>query len=315
MTKTALKALYQALYLARRVDEEIAKGVKEGKIPNPIHLSIGQEAVSAGVCQALKPGDVVFGTYRSHALYLAKGGNLKKMIAELYGKVTGSAKGKAGSMHLIDIKAGIMGSSAIVGTGIANAVGYALGFQYQGKRNIVANFFGDGAVDEGVFHESINFAALKKLPIIFICENNLYAIRSHQSARQPLANIVERARIYGIPSKRIEDNDIFAIYDEVKRARLEILSNGSGPRFFECMTYRWKEHLGPGDDFDMGYRSREDAERWIQNDQLQRVGDMVSAVERKKIQEGVEKEIAEAFVFAEASPYPPAKELFTDVYK
>ena len=307
--------IYEMLYRARRVDEEIARAAKEGRIPNPIHLSIGQEAVSVGACAALQPGDVVFGTYRGHALYLAKGGNLKKMIAELYGKATGTAKGKGGSMHLGDTKAGVMGTSAIVGTGIANAVGYALGLKHQKIRKVVANFFGDGATEEGVFHESLNFAALKKLPIIFICENNRYAIRSHQRSRQAKMNIVDRARVYGIPAKRIFNNDVFAVYQEVKKAREAILKNRSGPRFFECMTYRWKEHLGPGDDLSMGYRSVREANSWIRGDQVLRVGKMLSPQERKKIEAGAEREIKAAFVFAEKSPYPHARELFNDVFK
>lgn len=313
--KKLLSTIYRALYLARRADEEIAKVYPSGKIHGPIHLSIGQEAVSVGVCQALKPKDVVFGTYRSHALYLAKGGDPKKMIAELYGKATGSSKGKGGSMHLGDVRMGMLATSAIVGTGIANAVGYAYGLKVQQKPNVVANFFGDGAVDEGVFNESLNFAALKKLPIIFICENNFYALRSHQKKRQPVSNIVERSAVYGIPAKRIEGNDVLKIYAEVKRAREKILRNGSGPQFFECMTYRWKEHLGPGDDFHLGYRSRREAEPWMKNDQLKRIGAMLSPKLREKIETGVETEIHNAFIFAEKSQFPHPKELYTDVFK
>lgn len=316
MTKQAPNTrIYEALYRVRRVDEEISRATKEGRIPNPIHLSIGQEAISVGVCQALAHDDVVFGTYRGHALYLAKGGNLKKMIAELYGKATGTAKGKGGSMHLIDTKAGVMGTSAIVGTGIANAVGYAFGLQYQKKRNVVVNFFGDGATEEGVFHESLNFAALKKLPIIFVCENNRYAIRSHQSSRQARENIAGRARAYGIPTKRIMNGDVFAIYKEVKKAREAILKHRSGPRFFECLTYRWKEHLGPGDDFGTGRRSLREARPWMKNDQVARVARMLTPEVRQAIENGVEREIRAAFRFAENSPYPVARELFVDVFK
>ena len=160
--------IYRALYRIRRVEEEIINVYSTDKIKSPVHLSIGQEAVSVGACLALEPKDIVFGTYRGHALYLAKGGNLKRMIAELYGKATGCAKGKGGSMHLIDVSAGVMGGSAVVGTTIANAIGYAYALKYQKKDSVVVSFFGDGAVDEGVFHESLNFAALKKLPIVFI---------------------------------------------------------------------------------------------------------------------------------------------------
>lgn len=314
--KQSLNArIYEALYRARRVDEEIARAVKEGKIPNPIHLSIGQEAISVGACQALGRGDVVFGTYRSHALYIAKGGSIKKMIAELSGKATGSAYGKGGSMHLGDPKIAMLATSAIVGTGIANAVGYALGLQYRKAPNIVANFFGDGATEEGVFHESLNFAALKKLPIIFICENNRYAIRTHQTVRQARMNIAVRARAYGIPAKQVDGNDASAVYREVEKARKEILKNNSGPRFFECMTYRWKEHLGPGDDFGTGRRSLREARPWMARDPLLRAGNTLGQAARHRIETAVEREIKAAFLFAEKSPFPKPGELFTDVFK
>src|SRR3989344_7824434 len=166
---------YRSLYRIRRVEEEIARVYPTNKIKSPVHLSIGQEAVSVGVCLALDSQDIVFGTYRGHALYLAKGGNLKKMIAELYGRATGCAKGKGGSMHLIDVTAGVMGGSAVVGTTIPQAVGYAYALKIKKSSSVVVSFFGDGAVEEGVFHESMNFAALKNLPIIFVCENNSYA--------------------------------------------------------------------------------------------------------------------------------------------
>ena len=161
------ETFYHALYRIRRVEEEIARVYPSDKIKSPIHLSIGQEAIAVGVCAALQPEDIAFGTYRSHAVYLAKGGDLKQMLAEMYGKVTGSAKGKGGSMHLIDRPNGVMGASAVVGTTIPNAVGFAYALKYRKAPEIVVSFFGDGAVDEGVFHESMNFAVLKKLPIIF----------------------------------------------------------------------------------------------------------------------------------------------------
>ena len=185
--------LYRSLYRIRRVEEEIAKVYSSDKIKSPVHLSIGQEAVSVAVCEALARRDVAFGTYRGHALYLAKGGDLNRMIAELYGKATGCAKGKGGSMHLIDTAAGLMGTSAVVGTTISNAVGYAYALACRREDRVVASFFGDGATEEGAFHESLNVAALKRLPIVFICENNGYAIHTHQSCRQARANIAERA--------------------------------------------------------------------------------------------------------------------------
>jgi TPP-dependent pyruvate/acetoin dehydrogenase alpha subunit len=306
---------YESLYRIRRTEEEIAKVYPTDKIKSPVHLSIGQEAVSVGVCAALGTSDVAFGTYRSHALYLAKGGDLKRMIAELYGKATGSAKGKGGSMHLIDLDVNMLGTSAVVGTTIANAVGYAYAVKYQKKDAIVFSFFGDGATDEGVFHESLNFAALKVLPIIFICENNSYAIHTHQRLRQARRNICERANTYGIRSERIEGNDVLKIYEKVKAAVDALHSGQTGPFFFECMTYRWKEHVGPNEDFQLGYRSRDEVEPWIRGDQVPRIGALVDPARRLHIEASVEEEIREAFAFAERSPFPNLSELYTDVFK
>lgn len=305
---------YRHLYLIRRVEEEIAEVYPTDKIKSPIHLSIGQESVSVGVCQALQPKDIVFGTYRGHALYLAKGGNLKKMIAELFGKATGCAKGKGGSMHLIDVSVGVMGGSAVVGTIIANAVGYAYATAYQKKDSVVACFFGDGAVDEGVFHESLNFAALKKLPILFICENNFYAIHSHQRQRQANVEIWQRAAAYGIQSARIT-NDPLEIFKKVGKAVKAIRSSGKGPFFFECLTYRWKEHVGPEEDFHLGYRTEEERKPWVNNDHVRKVAERINTKKRKEIEEEVEEEIRQAFAFAEESPHPSDFELYTDVFK
>ena len=313
--KSLNERLYYSLYRIRRVEEEIADIYPTDKIKSPVHLSIGQEAVSVAVCDALNRDDIVFGTYRGHALYLAKGGDLKGMIAELYGKIDGCAKGKGGSMHLVDIDKGIMGTSAIVATTIPDAVGYAYALKYQRKDSIVVSFFGDGAVEEGVFYESINFAALKHLPIIFICENNSYAIHTHQLKRQSVANICERVVSFGIKAERINDNDVLSLRERIS-SNIESLRNGeTGPLFFECMTYRWREHVGPNEDFSLGYRTREEAESWIQNDQVERIGKMLETEQQTKIEKEVEEEIREAFAFAEESPFPEASELYTDVFK
>jgi TPP-dependent pyruvate/acetoin dehydrogenase alpha subunit len=297
------------------VEEEIAAIYPTDKIKSPVHLSIGQEAVSVGVCEALRKDDVVFGTYRSHAYYLAKGGDLRRMIAELYGKATGCAKGKGGSMHLIDASAGVMGASAVVGTTIPHAVGYAYGLKLKRKDSVVVSFFGDGAVDEGVFHESMNFAALKTLPIIFICENNFYAIHTHQLKRQKLTNICEKARSHGIPAELLPDNDALRIYEHVEGAVKVLRSGAPGPFFFECLTYRLREHVGPNEDFHLGYRERKEAEPWIENDPVKRLGALVDDQARERIQQEVEREVQSAFQFAEESPFPEAAELFTDVFE
>ncbi|MBI5145313.1 MAG: thiamine pyrophosphate-dependent dehydrogenase E1 component subunit alpha [Candidatus Omnitrophica bacterium] len=304
---------YRSLYRIRKVEEEIARIYPTDKIKSPVHLSIGQEAVSVGICEALRLKDKVFGTYRGHAMYLAKGGDLKKMIAELYGKVTGCAKGKGGSMHLIDTNHGIMGASAIVGTMIPVATGYAYALRYRKSNSLVAAFFGDGAVDEGAFHESLNFAALKKLPILFICENNTYAIHSHHLKRHHSDNIFIRARTYGMPSERIGDGDIFKIYRAANKYIAKI-RQGKGPAFLECLTCRWKEHVGPNDDFDLGYRSEDEVSCWKKNDPLKEIGLLLSTATRERIESKVQVEIEEAFSFAEKSPFPSKEKIYQDVF-
>jgi TPP-dependent pyruvate/acetoin dehydrogenase alpha subunit len=306
--------LYRSLYRIRRVEEEIASIYPSDKIKSPIHLSIGQEAVSVGVCEALQPEDVVFGTYRGHALYMAKGSGLKPMLAELYGKATGCARGKGGSMHLICVEAGMMGASAVVGTTIANAVGYAYALRRQRQEAIVASFFGDGATEEGVFAESLNFATLKRLPIVFVCENNRYAIHTHQNQRQGRPDICARAEAFGILAERVEGNDVLEIHTRARQAVREVRA-GSGPRFLEVMTYRWREHVGPGDDYYLGFREADELKPWVANDQVPRLGRLLDAAERDRIEAEVEAEIAEAFAFAEASPFPEPGELSTDVFK
>jgi 2-oxoisovalerate dehydrogenase E1 component len=308
-----IEQFYRSLYRIRRVEEEIARVYPSDKIKSPVHLSIGQEAVSVGVCEALRLDDVVFGTYRSHAYYLAKGGDLKKMMAELYGKATGCAKGKGGSMHLVDVAHGVMGASAVVGTTIANAVGYAYALKLQRKDSIVVSFFGDGATDEGVFHESLNFAALKQLPLLFVCENNSYAIHTHLLRRHKEANLCERVRAYGMPAPRVDNNDILTIHEQAKVAVSELRGRQAGPFFLECLTYRWKEHVGPNDDFHLGYRSYEEARPWVEGDQLARLAALIAPGSRERIEAAVEEEIRTAIAFAEQEPFPDAGELLTDV--
>jgi len=308
------ESVYTSMYRIRRVEEEIARIYPTDKIKSPVHLSLGQEAVSVGVCEALGPDDVVFGSYRGHALYLAKGGDLKGMMAELFGKAAGVAGGKGGSMHLVDPEHGVMGMSAVVGTTIPQAAGYAYSIRLRGGDSVVAAFFGDGATDEGVFHETMSVAALKKLPVIFVCENNRYAVLAHQSTRHAVSNIAERAATYGMHSERIDDNDVEEIFDRTSWATDKLRSGGDGPFFFECMTYRFKEHVGPGDDVGVGSRTREEAEKWKRLDQVARVADLLAPVVRKSIEERVETEIEEAIQYAEDSPFPADEEMFGHVY-
>jgi TPP-dependent pyruvate/acetoin dehydrogenase alpha subunit len=309
----SLAALYRSLYRIRRVEEKIIEVYPTDKVKSPVHLSIGQESVSVGVCAALAPDDIALGTYRGHALYLAKGGDMKRMIAELYGKVDGAARGKAGSMHLIDTSVHMMGTSAIVATTIPHAVGYAFALKARKAKQIVVCFFGEGAMDEGVCYESLNFAALKKLPILFVCENNHYAIYSHIRDRMPHPDPCERAGVFRIPNERIDHGDTLQIRDAAQRAVAKVRA-GEGPHFIECMTYRWRDHVGPEEDRKWKYRPDEELDAWIRRDELERLGQMLELNERRKIEAAADAEIAEAFAHADASAFPGPEELATNVF-
>ena len=306
--------VYRSLYRIRRLEEEVERIYPSDKIKSPVHLSIGQEAVAVGVCEALGPDDIVFGTYRGHALYLASGGEMRPMMAELYGKVTGVARGKGGSMHLISPDSGMMGASAIVSTTVPHAVGYALAAQIKRLDTVVVSFFGEGAADEGVVWESINFAALKNLPIIFVCENNGYAIHSSYNFRNPNDNLCERAAAFGLVTERIENNNTEDLYEKTSTVVERLRTGEAGPAFLEVMTYRWSRHVGPGEDFDLGYRTAAEAKPWIDGDQLVLIGERLDPATRAAIAEDVETELADAIQFAETSPFPKSSELNRHVY-
>ncbi len=309
-----LARIYGALYLVRRVEEEVARIYPSDKIKSPVHLSIGQESVAVGVCDVLRPDDVVSGPYRGHATYLAKGGDLNGMLAELYGKGTGCAGGKGGSMHLIDMTQNILGSSAVVGTTIPLAAGYGLALQREGKGRVVVAFFGDGAVEEGVFYETLNFAALKRLPVLFVCENNGLAIHTPRHRRSAtLDNLCARVATYGIETTRIEDGDVFAIRAATAKA-VAAMRKDPKPYFIECLTYRWKEHVGPGDDYESGYRTRADLEPWLARDAVALAGQKIPAAERVKLEREIEARIAAAIDFAETSPPPALDQILVDVH-
>lgn len=305
--------LYRSMYLIRRVEEEIIRLYPTDKIKSPVHLSIGQEAVAAAVCDHLDKSDVVFGTYRGHALYLAKGGDVPRMMAELYGKVDGCARGKAGSMHLVDPAVGMMGTSAVVATGISNAVGAALALKMQRSKAIVVCFFGEGATDEGAWHESMNFASLKKLPILFICENNFFAIYSHVKDRMAGPGLRARSRAYGIEAELIEDHEPMLLHERAGAAVAAVRS-GAGPHFLECMTYRWRDHVGPGEDRIHQYRPDAELDAKIEGDNLKIVGGLLPADLRKSIEDAEEKRVADAIAFAEASTFPEDQEIYDHVF-
>jgi pyruvate dehydrogenase E1 component alpha subunit len=312
--------LLRMMKFIRQVEETIASRYAEGKMRCPTHLSTGQEATAAGVCLALTPGDQVMSTHRSHAHYLAKGGELKKMLAEIYGKATGCCGGRGGSMHIIAPSAGFLGSTAIVGNSIPIAVGAALTNQMLKTGKAVCVFFGDAAVEEGVFHEAANFAVLRKLGVLFICENNLYSVYSPLSVRQPANRKIWRfAASYGMPSAHGDGNDAMEVYNKAKEA-LAHIRRGVGPYFLEFATYRWREHCGPAFDNDLGYRSKEEFRQWQKRDPIPRLESsllkkgVLSAARLNEMQKEIEKEIENAFKFAEDSPFPDAGQMKTNLF-
>ncbi len=312
MSDLELNNIYSSMYLIRKVEERIIDIYHTDKIKSPVHLSIGQEAPSVGVCNALLKDDIVFGTYRSHALYLAKGGNLKTMIAELFGKETGHSAGKAGSMHLGDKDVNMIHTSAIVSTSIPHAVGYAFSEKIKKTGKIVVSFFGDGAIEEGVFYESINFASLINAPVLFVCENNLYAINTHYSKRTKEQNYVDRVKMFGIESIKVKNN--IEEISSVSKNLVEKMREDSKPRFLEIETYRWREHVGVNYDWDLGYRTESEVKDQQKNDELERIGNKIRPDEKINIENSVDEAINEAFKYADLSNEPSPSVLLEDVY-
>ncbi|XOV79298.1 MAG: thiamine pyrophosphate-dependent dehydrogenase E1 component subunit alpha [Aestuariibacter sp.] len=305
--------LFIQMLRIRRVEEAIAERYPEQKMRCPTHLSIGQEAVAVGVSYGLQCQDKVFSSHRAHAHYLAKGGSLKKLIAELYGKATGCTAGRGGSMHLCDLDAGFVASTAIVANSIPVAVGQALNMQSQKKDGIVIAYFGDGATEEGAFYESVNFAVLKSLPILFVCENNFYSVYSPLSVRQPENHSISRmVKEMGIPAQELDGNNVLKVHQTASQSITDIRS-GRGPQFIECFTYRHREHCGPNFDDDLGYRPSEEVTYWHEKDPIlcfQQHCDVAGIVipsitsllsEQEPL---IQREIAQAFDFAESSPFP-----------
>lgn len=312
----ALK-LFRNMYRIRAVEEEIARRYPEGKMRCPVHLSIGQEAVPAAFAESVRITDFAVSTHRGHAHYLAKGGDLEAMIAEIYGKATGCAKGKGGSMHLIDLKVNFMGTSAIVGNSIPIGVGLALSAQLKGTDQIGCIFLGDGAIEEGVFYESVNFAAVRKLPVLFICENNLYSVYSPLSVRHPKGRgIAKMVEAMGAQMAEGDGNDALAVHRIMQDAADKVRAGG-GPCFLEFSTYRWREHCGPNYDNDIGYRTQEEFEDWKSREPISRLEKnlhQTSSAVMDEIRVEVNAEVKAAFESAEAAQFPAQADAYQGVY-
>ena len=306
---------YCSMFRIRRVEEVLAERYPEGEMRCPMHLCIGQEAIAVGVCSALSDVDVVFSNHRAHGHYLAKGGNLDRMIAEIYGKSTGCCGGRGGSMHLIDLEVGFRGSTPIVGGTIPLAVGAALATKMKGLNQVVVAFFGEGGFEEGVVHESLNFAALKNLPLIFVCENNGYSVYSNLDERQPKRPIAPIPKSHGWEVRSGDGNDIQAVVD-ISREAVSRIHQDKGPQFLEFETYRWLEHCGPNDDEHLDYRPAQELKKWKEKCPIKRTRKhlldqgLISENELVSIQETIENEIHKAFEFARSSPAPTPDTLF-----
>ncbi len=315
--KERLLWMYEMMLRIRRSEERVAEYFAAAKIPGFVHLYIGEEAVAVGVMAHLRDDDYISSTHRGHGHFIAKGGSLKALWAELMGKKTGTCKGKGGSMHIADLEIGELGANGIVGGGIPHAVGAALAFKLAGTDRIAVSFFGDGASNQQNFHEAINLATIWRLPVVFVCENNLYQISLPYSKQQAIKSVAERGAAYGIPGVSVDGQDVLAVYEVAKEA-IERARRGKGPTLIEAKTYRFRGHF-EGDP--QIYRSEDEIKWWMENkdpiklfaEKLLNKG-IVTEQELKNIDEKVKREVVEAIEFAEKSPYPEPSDLYSDVF-
>lgn len=317
-----LLRLYGSMMRIRACEESLVAPILKGEICTPCHLYSGQEAIAVGVCATLGREDYVFGNHRSHGHFLAKGGDMREMLAEIFCRDPGCSKGRGGSMHLVDSANGIMGSAPIVAGTISLALGAALASSIRGDGRITVSFFGDGAAGEGVLYECLNFASLKKLPILFVCENNFYSTHMPIRECRVESDIYKIAEPFCMASVQIDGNDVLEVYETGKNA-VQTCRNGEGPVFMECLTYRYRGHVGPDDNIQgtrMDIRPREEIESWLKRDPITNLENYLlgnKIVEQQTldgIRRDVEKEVAEAQRFALNCDRPETKDLTEHVY-
>ena len=313
-----LHGMYVSMLRIRLFEERAAELVDAGEIKTPCHLYIGQEAIAVGVCAALERDDYVWGGHRSHGHYLAKGGDLRAMMAELHGKATGCSKGRGGSMHLVAPEVGVLGTVPLVAATIPMAVGAALATKLRRDARVSVSFFGDGATEEGHFHESLNLAAVYRLPVLFVCENNLYSSHMQLLERRACDNIDRAGEAHGLPGVRIDGNDVVAVYRAAAMA-VERARQGEGPALLECRTYRWRGHVGASWDMDVGVKRKDEFKDWLSKDPIARAGQQLRALgaeelELDRVMHDVRREVDEAVTFARESPYPAVSGLLEHVY-
>jgi TPP-dependent pyruvate/acetoin dehydrogenase alpha subunit len=316
MTKQTAEWIYRKMYAIRVFEEKVEELFAAGELPGFVHLYIGQEACAVGVCAHLKEDDYITSTHRGHGHCIAKGGRLDKMMAELYAKKTGYNKGKGGSMHLADTTIGILGANGINAAGMPLAVGAALSSVFLENGRISVAFFGDGASNQGTFHESINLAAALNLPVVFVCENNQFAVGSRISETTGVENISVRANGYGIPGKTADGMDVVGVY-EAAGEYIDHARNGRGPALLELKTWRYRQHF-QGEP--ATYRTKAEEEQWLKRDPLEiarkqfEKSGLLSWTKAKEIQDEVDGELAEAVEYGRRSPDPDPEEALTDVY-
>ena len=316
-TLKIVQRLYHKFLLIRELEEEIVKRYNMGKMRCPTHLSIGQEGIAVAFSEIVKKKDFAISTHRPHAHYIAKGGNINKLIAELYGKKTGCSNGIGGSMHLIDLKVNFMGSSSILGNSIPIGVGLGFSSKINKVNNISFIFLGDGATEQGVFYESVNFSVIKKIPVIFICENNKYSVYSDLKPRQPLnRKIYKLTNSLGIKSFYSNGKNLFEMIKILKASEKYVKKNRK-PCFVEIDTFRWYEHCGVNKDDNLNYRSKKELDKWVQKDHLKFLEKKLALKKNliDKIKKKVHLEVQKAFNFAEKSKFPKNSDLFKGVYE
>jgi pyruvate dehydrogenase E1 component alpha subunit len=306
---------WEAMVRIRRAEEAVAALVETAQARCPCHLYIGQEAVAAGVCAALERADTVWGGHRSHGHYLAKGGSLEAMFAEILGKETGCSGGRGGSMHLLAATEGLLGTVPIVAGTVPLSVGAAMSYKMRGLRHVAVAFFGDGTLEEGHVHESMNLAALYKLPVLFVCENNLYSSHMHWSERRVADNLDRAGEFHSIPGVRVDGNDVEAVF-EASSSAVERARAGQGPSFLECRTFRWRGHVGASTDIDVGLQRRGELPQWMRQDPILRIEARIRELGAEPPSEdAIRDEIQAALQAASLAALPPAARVTQHVFQ
>jgi len=316
LPRDKIVSMYEGMLKIRHFESRVRDLFAAGEMPGFVHLYLGQEAVAVGACAAIEAGDCITSTHRGHGHIIAKGGDVKRMMAELYGKATGYNKGKGGSMHIAAPSLGILGANGIVGGGIPIATGAGLSAKLRQSGQVIVCFFGDGASNQGTFHESVNIASAFDLPVVYVCENNLYGVGTRQTNVRKVEDIADRGVGYGIPGLAVDGNDVIAVYEACKEA-VDRARESSGPTLIECKTYRWQTHFEGEPDT---YRPPEEVAAWVQREPIGPYRRMLidqgilTEAEADEIEAHVVEELDQAVDFARNSPLPAPETALEDLW-